>query len=283
MYSGAGRLILGMRILILIVILVLFSIIAYPHVEEDVYEEESKDIDDYFKTTPTNYILIAAVITGILVVFSIYYKEKSERMKMLLFWSITLPIILATAYSAGSTIYLNLISETKGPIHWHADFEMWNCGKKIDLIEPKGLSNRVGTPVFHEHGDDRVHVEGVVVELKDVDLHTFFETVGGQLEKDYLYVPTNDGYVQMRNWDSCNGQEGKLQVFLYKIKNPDETKDWIFEQQKLDNFENYVLSPYSNVPPGDCIIIEFGAEKEKTDKICETYKIAVDRGDLSGG
>lgn len=283
MYSGAGRLILGMRILILIVILVLFSIIAYPHVEEELYEEESKDMDDYFKITPTNYILIAAVIAGILVVFSIYYKEKSERMKMLLFWSITLPIILATAYSAGSTIYLNLISETKGPVHWHADFEIWNCGKKIDLIEPTGFSNRVGTPVFHEHGDDRVHVEGVVVELKDVDLHAFFGTVGGQLEKDSLYVPMNDGYVQMSNGDSCNGQEGKLQAFLYKTKNPDETKDWIFEQQKLDNFENYVLSPYSNVPPGDCIIIEFGAEKEKTDKICETYKIAVDRGDLSGG
>ena len=186
MYSGAGRLILGMRILMLIGILVLFSIIAYPHVEEEVHEEESKDIGDYFKTTSTNYIVIAAVIAGILVAFSIYCKERTEKVKMLLFWGIALPIMLATAYSAGSTIYLNMISETKGPVHWHADFGIWNCGKKIDLVDPKGFSNRIGTPVFHEHGDDRVHVEGVVVGLKDVDLHTFFDVVGGTVLKGDL-------------------------------------------------------------------------------------------------
>ena len=62
-----------------------------------------------------------------------------------------------------------------------------------------------------------------------------------------------------------------------------DNKNWIFEQQKLDNFEDYVLSPYTQIPPGDCIIIEFDAEKEKTEHICESYKVAVGRGDLSGG
>jgi len=64
---------------------------------------------------------------------------------------------------------------------------------------------------------------------------------------------------------------------------PDEQKKWVFEQQKLENFEDYILSPHTSIPPGDCIIIEFDSDKEKTDHICETYKVSIERGDLSGG
>ena len=95
-------------------------------------------------------------------------------------------------------------------------------------------------------------------------------------------MPTDDRFKEMKNGDLCNGQPGKLQVFLYKIKNPEQTKNWIFEQTKIENFEDYVLSPYSQIPPGDCIIIEFDVEKEKTELICETYKVSIDRGELSG-
>ncbi len=276
---------LGMRIYLLIVLVVIVSSAAYSHEEDELQENEEQkaDIGEQLKSSSTTYITIASIIALILVLFSIYEKDKSEKMKRFLFLGIAIPIIIATAYSAGSTIYLNLASHTKGPVHWHADFEVWNCGQKIDLIDPTGMSNRVGTPVFHEHGDDRIHVEGVVVDEKDVDLHNFFEFVGGIINEDYLYVPTNKGYTEISNDGICNGQQGKLQVFLYKIENPDDTKNWIYEQQKLENFEDYILSPYSNVPPGDCIIIEFDAEKEKTDKICESYRVAMARGELSGG
>ena len=123
--------------------------------------------------------MIASIIVGVLILFAIYDKDRSEKTKIFLFLGIIIPIVLVTIYSAGSTIYLNIISETQGPVHWHADFEIWDCGQKIDLINPTGFSNRVGNPVFHEHGDDRIHVEGVVVEKKDVDLHSFFEVIGG--------------------------------------------------------------------------------------------------------
>ena len=150
------------------------------------------------------------------------------------------------------------------------------------MIEPKGLSNRIGTPVFHEHADSRMHVEGVVVDTAEVDLHNFFEVIGGSLTNDYLSVLTDERIIEISNGNLCNGNSGKLQVFLYKIKNPEDTKNWEFEQQKLNNFEDYILSPYSRIPPGDCIIIEFGEEKERTDHICETYKVAEQRGDLIG-
>jgi len=278
MFSGNDR--LNTRILLLIIVVILFSFTVYSHVEEEV-NEARKDIGENLKSTSKNYVLIAAIISGILVLIAIYNKEK-DNTKMFLFLGIVIPIILSTIYLTGSTIYLNLISDTKGPVHWHADYEVWVCGNKIDLIKPKGLSNRIGSTIFHDHGDNRIHVEGVIVEEKDVDLHNFFEIIGGSLTESSLYLPTNNGYEEINNGDLCNGNPGKLQAFLYKIKNPEDAKNWIFEQKKLDNFEDYILSPYSQIPPGDCIIIEFDIEKDTTKNICETYKLAIERGDLSG-
>lgn len=276
---------LGMRIYLLIVLAVIASSAAYSHEEAELqeHEEQKADIGEQLKSSSATYITIASIIAVMLVLFSIYEKDKSEKMKRFLFLGIAIPVILATLYSAGSTIYLNLASEAKGPVHWHADYEIWDCGKKIELIRPEGISNRVGSAVFHEHNDNRIHVEGVVVDKAEVDLHNFFTTIGGILSKSALYLPTDNGIAEIRNGDICDGKEGKIQVFLYKVKNPDDAKNWVYGQQKLEDFENYVLAPYSNVPPGDCIIIEFDAEKEKTNRICETYKSAMARGELSGG
>lgn len=281
MLSKTNKLNFGIKIFLLILVVLLLSLGVLSHAEDEV--EEDKDIGEALKSKSGTYILIASIIVGVLIMFAIYEKDRSEKTKIFLFVGIVVPVILATVYSVGSTIYLNLISETQGPVHWHADFEIWNCGQKIDLINPTGLSNRVGNPVFHEHGDDRIHVEGVVVEKNNVDLHSFFEVVGGTLSNSYITIPADNEIVELRNGDLCNGQQGKLQMFLYKVVNPDDGKNWIFEQQKLDNFEDYILSPYSQIPSGDCIIIEFGVEKEKTEHICESYKVAVERGDLSGG
>src|SRR3989338_2380783 len=253
--------------------------------EEEVPESDmhdGKDASD-FKAESVRYISAAGIIAIALVLVALFWKKKTEKAKTLLFLGIALPILLATIYSAGSTIYLNLASHTKGPVHWHADYEIWDCGRKIDLIRPEGISNRVGSAVFHEHNDNRIHVEGVVTDKSEVGLHNFFTTIGGMLSKSTLYLPTDNGFAEIKKGGLCNSKEAKIQVFLYKVKNPDDVKNWVFEQQKLEDFENYVLAPYSNVPPGDCIIIEFDEEKEKTEHICETYKSAMAGGELSGG
>jgi len=258
------------------------SLAAYAHSEM----EAKVRIDNVIINSSVNIVMGATVLIVLLILLTVYYhpkgKKKKERVKIFLFSSIVLVTTIATVWIAGGTIYLNFISETKGPIHWHADFELWKCGQELNLIDPSGLSNRIGTPVFHEHGDLRLHVEGVVVEKSHVDLDTFFRVIGGVLTTDYFAVPTNEGMVGMRNGDQCNGRRGVLQVFLYKVINPDPfmTKGFLYKQEKLDNFEEYVVSPYINMPPGDCLIFEFDEEKETTDKICESFKIAIDKGNL---
>ena len=244
------------------------------------------------------------VITALLL-FSLIKKEKSERLKLFLFWGMVIPIIFTTFYLVTTTVAKNVGSVTKGPVHWHADYEIYVCGRSVkektsynnhkfipiaqahegeadealDLVDPTGFSNRVGTSDFHEHGDGRIHVEGVVERLEDVSLGKFFEAIGGQLTKTIMRLPTNRGEVIVQNRMNCpDAKPGAWQGFVYK------TKGNIVTQEKLDNFADYVLSPYSTVPPGDCIILEFGSEtRAQTDKICSFYQIAIDQGELKRG
>lgn len=181
-------------------------------------------------------------------------------MKYFLFGVIVIVVLGITAYLIWSTINTNIKSQTGGPVHWHADFQIWNCGKQVDLVDPKGWDNKVGTVLFHEHNDGRIHVEGPVMDLQDITLGKFFEVVGGpSLESGMV----------------CNGELVEPQVFVYKTDG-----NSFFQQKLVSNPEGYVISSYGQVPPGDCIIIEFGPRREKTDKLCQFYKVAKEKGEL---
>lgn len=164
---------------------------------------------------------------------------------------------------------------TKGPVHWHADFKIIACGKEIESVNVGGLSNKKGTNLLHEHEDRRIHIEGVVLEESDVSLESFFAVQGGELTETSFAIPTNEGIARYDNGDQCKDiGPGSLHVFLYT------TDNGIARQQKLDDFVNYVPSPHTQVPPGDCIIFEFGPEKERTDALCDFYQLEVNKGNL---
>lgn len=216
----------------------------------------------------------------IVIAISILVKEKGESLKYILFGILTLVIIANTAFLAGSTIYLNQISSSKGPVHHHADFRIFDCDKEIELIDPKGFSNKVGTSTLHEHNDKRIHIEGVIVEPKDASLGRFFEVVGGKLSSRRLIIPTENGLVERNNGDLCsNNEQGEVQVFVFKVDPSTNT----FTQEKITLQEEYIISPFSLIPPGDCIIVEFGPQKEKTEYLCEQYQLRLQKGELNYG
>lgn len=220
--------------------------------------------------------LIALGVLILLTVVSLLIREKSEFLKWILFCLIALTIVFNTSYLIWSTLLVNQQSVTKGPVHWHADFEIWNCGEKVDIIDPKGLENKVGTSVFHEHNDNRIHIEGPVSSYHQISLGGFFKTIGGELTASSLKIPTHDGVIQMSMGNTCNGRAVKLQVFVYKVMGNK------FYQEKLEDPQSYVISPHSQVPPGDCLIIEFDKVKEKTDRLCNFYRVAKEKGELDG-
>ena len=273
------------RLILFLLVLVMLSTFVNSHekdsseVDINKGEDSSSTLKDY--TSPIIFISILFItIFTIIALFT----QNHQNHKLGLLLGIVIPIVIASVFVVYTTVYTNAISETKGPVHWHADFEIYNCGEFVDLIKPKGLSNRIGTPLFHEHNDNRIHVEGVVVNKKDVDMHSFFEVIGGELTNEKFGAPTDNGYVEINNGDLCNNVQVKWQAFLFKVTNPEAEKgDWIYTQQKLYNFEDYVLSPYSYIPPGDCLILEFGDEKEKTEHLCETYEIAIRKNEFKSG
>jgi hypothetical protein len=255
------------KLIFVLLILVLLSSLVYAH-SGDV-ESSNTNIDH--KDSSITYILIASIIIIVLTLLS-FKKKLSESLKWFLFIGISISILLPSIYLIWSTVSLNLASESNGPVHWHADFEIWNCDEKWDLKNPTGLTNRIGTTVFHEHNDDRIHVEGTLLKTDTVDLHSFFEVIGGDLDDSSFTIESNEGKL------SSGGCEGELQIFAYNILDEKETP-WRYVQEKVS--PDYILSPHTNIPPGDCIIIEFGEQKDKTDKMCETYKIAIEKGKLN--
>src|SRR3989344_7060076 len=234
-------------------------------------------LEGYFVCDPLTIAVLGSSVVGVFAVLFLVHEFQNERAKKTLFIIFSLVVLSTTAYLAAETIYKNVTSITGGPVHWHADFEIFSCGDGIELLDPTGFSNRVGTPVLHEHNDLRIHAEGVLKKLSDASLAKFFEVIGGSLDYGSLVVPTNSGTVSLQDGDICgDGRPGTLQVFLW------ETIDGIATQRKLADYPPYVMKPEALVPPGDCIIFEFMPEiNEKTENICNQYEAADIRGDIT--
>lgn len=187
-------------------------------------------------------------------------KELAHTYKKVFFLLFVIPIVIVSLYLAGYTVYENIVSDTQGPVHWHADYEVWLCGEKVDLVDPTGLKNKIGTPLFHEHNDDRIHIEGTVMNIEDIDLGSYFQVIGGELTDTSIAYEIEDvGPVRYENGDTCpDGNVGEVAVYV--------------NGQRRMNPAEYIIAKEIFVPDGDCIIFEFGANLgETTEHICPSW------------
>lgn len=228
-----------------------------------------------------SFALVAGTLIAIFTLLCLIIHNKGESMKKFLFYGFTTATLLPTLFFTISTVYVNVVSETKGPVHWHLDFKIYSCGEELELIGPDGrFENKVGTPTFHHHVDKRIHVEGVVVDRNDVLLDDFFRVIGGKLVTDSLTIPSTEGLVTLRNGDTCPGSgKAVLQAFLYRVDENDKTKATLIKLG--DDFPKHLMHPEASVPPGDCVVFEFGAPMETTDNLCDFWKIAEEKGDVT--
>ncbi len=192
---------------------------------------------------PFYVILGAAVIAGLGVFYSVFIKSVSESGKKLAFAVISVPILVSTIYLVGATIYLDYRSWSGGPVHWHADYEVWVCGQEYVLAHSQGLDNKVGTPLVHTHDDKRIHVEGVLLDPAQASLGYYFSQVGGQFNGTTLTLPTDNGTLTWQDGDKCDGRPGQWYVFV--------------DGRLTENASGHVISPYTLVPPGDQIKLVF--------------------------
>ena len=108
--------------ILVFLVLIVFSFNVTAHGDEEEQEDELDIVSD-LKNISYKLIIAASVIVIVVIAVSIASKPKTEKAKIFLFLGIAVPTLIATIFSAGSTVYLNINSETKGPVHWHADFE----------------------------------------------------------------------------------------------------------------------------------------------------------------
>ena len=223
---------------------------AYAKAHEAEAEEQAHTIkqERIYPLDAWTVALIGGVGIFIFSVISILSKNTvNEAFKKALYILFVILIAGVTIYISGTTIHTNIISATKGPVHWHADFEIWACDEEIDILRPKGLTNRLGTGTVHEHNDNRIHIEGVILNNMDASLGAFFKAIGGSLDSHGMDVPANSGLLHLENGEECNGAPAKLYVFV--------------NGKLIDNPDKYIIAPYSKVPPGDTIKFIF-TEKE---------------------
>lgn len=271
------------------------------------------DLDGQISSLSTRITIGASIALVVLTIIAALVKNRSEKFKLPLFIAMFVVIVGSTLFLGASTIYLNTSSDSGGPVHWHADFEIWACGNELELRDPfEFLSNKIGTPTLHEHNDKRIHLEGVVVnEEVDASLGKFFHVVGGAITNDAMVVPLNsegsvfedvidgdgpsdtapalvepylvysDGerYARFIGGETCGDQPAYPQVFVYQYNEANDT----YAQAKLSDPVHYGISGEPNVPPGDCVIFEFDVMKDQTDKLCEQYGVRdVNRCDQFG-
>jgi hypothetical protein len=264
----------------------------------------TSDIEGDINALSIRAVLVASLVLVVLlaVAATTMNHKKLKSLKVPLFVAIATTITLPTLLLAGSTVYINTISESGGPVHWHTDIEYWVCGQEVELRNPSAfLSNKIGTSTYHEHDDKRIHLEGVIIEKEyDASLEKFADITGGKINSEELVIPTEDvifendtdgdvpsgdqqivrGFlvndsegkptISVKNGDNCGtGQPAEVQTFLLRYEKDNDT----YTQTKLSEPEKYIMRDESIVPPGDCVIVEFDTPKSSTDRLCKQYGV----------
>src|SRR3989338_5040844 len=195
---------------------------------------------------------ISSVLFALLVLYALFKKKQSKQEKYILFGSMVVVLGIATLYLVAYTLTITLLSVTNGPVHWHADFEIWVCGEKQFIPESKGLSGKIGSNTLHHHNDYRIHIEGTVMDYEDIMLAQFFQDIGGSLGQNYVRIPQENGSVAYwQNGNYCpDGKEEMLHLYVQR----GFTAEW----EEVEEIPSYIISPYADVPPGDRLKLVFG-------------------------
>lgn len=233
-------------------------------------------------------IYVGFISTFVLAAISFYReKELTLRDKNLLMNGLLVAVLVPSLYTAGAFVHQSQTSWSGGEIHWHADYEViveengeYN---QLDLIDPTNfcegtnhesstmcsLNDRTGSTKYHEHNDDRIHLEGIFKERKDATLSAFFDTFGGRLTNTELVYPTNDRIVE-----NAEGGEQTLKILVKRGVGGNRRWCAITQSSSLSEEDicrttegelattpsNYVISPFKRGPSLDDIFIVYDSK-----------------------
>lgn len=240
-------------------------------------------------------IVSAAIILLMVLVVCAVASRNRPHYKNPIFTLMVFIVVATTLALGGLAMVLNINSPTGGPVRWGADYQLWACGNQLDLRGPRGLiGDRVGAPTLYEKNDGHIYYTGTPARLPDdASLGKFMQAVGGNISDNTLVVPLDDttGFMgtptaaeliepflstdqngvtaRFISGQRCGDERAEVQTFAYAFNPATNT----YSQTKLDHPATYELSHSRSSPPGDCIIVEFAAPKDRTDHLCASYGV----------
>ena len=109
---------------------------------------------------------------------------------------------------------------TSGPVHWHANFEVFLCGERQDFTTGYDFEkNRLGSHILHSHNDNVIHIEGQIPKREDIAIGNFFDLIGVPFSSTQIMDKTNG--------DLCtSGEPGTVKMIVNGEPN-NEFRDFI--------------------------------------------------------
>ncbi|MFB6245506.1 MAG: hypothetical protein ABEJ03_04130 [Candidatus Nanohaloarchaea archaeon] len=230
----------------------------------------------YPNTDFVPYVLPAmqAGVVSIAVLAGVSFVKESDlgdKEKNILMNGFIVAVMAPTLLAAGAFLHSTQTSWTDGEVHYHADYEVLverdGQLERTDLVNPSefckdtshestymcSINDRTGSVKYHEHNDQRIHLEGTFKHREDASLSSFFETFGGRLSNERLVYPTTDGTIDVTE----NGKNIKILV----QKGVGGSRHWcaigenVSKENKCrshgrlaDSPEDYVISPHTQNP-----------------------------------
>lgn len=253
---------------LLTILLTVLAITLYPSV----------DFIQYVEQTMVIGFLSTVFLSGLS-----FYREGDLNMqdKSLLMNGFIVAILLPSFYTAGAFMHDSQTSWSGGEIHWHADFEILvenesNQLERINLIDPGefcettthessymcSINDRTGSTEYHEHNDNRIHIEGSFKNREDASLASFFEQFNGSISNTELEVPTNTERIE-----KYEDEQSSVKILVNKGVG---TRIWCAVGSNVpaddrcsshgrvaNNPTDYIISPYSRGANLDNIFIVY--------------------------
>jgi hypothetical protein len=237
-----------------------------------------------FSQHATSLIVIGFFASMVLAAVSFYREDElTLQDKNILMNGFLIAILVPTLYTAGAFVHESQTSWSGGEIHWHADFEVLveQDGElqRLELVDPGNfceetrhessymcsVNDRVGSTEYHEHNDNRIHLEGVFKEREDASLASFFDQFNGELTNNKLVYPTNNGTVEVE--EDANHtvkilvNKGVGDRYWCAVDNAVDSEDRCSSHSRVaNNPTDYIISPYSRGANLDHIFIVYDSK-----------------------
>ncbi len=256
------------------------------------------------RSTALEVLIIGAALTLLATIYLLHHKHSFRPGMFYGFAGLSGAIFFSLVIS---TVAIHIQSDSFGKHQRQASIEFWVCGTEVSpRYQQPGIFHTAGSRDFYIDASKQVHRSGFVVnEDTDATLGYLFTALGGSVQSDHLTLPLDpidekwlmpahrqDGdpqgnmsvdflqqFVRTTNQDSAllelssgqrchDGASGQVQIFVYQL-HEDGTS---YSQTKLEKPDDHII-PADSSQPSQCIIVEFSAEKERTNKLCESFGV----------